>query len=346
MSVSPTVVEYRLDAWAPDARDALASLLRAADVPHEWRAESLIVPDTHRADVDLSIALLEPPPVSVERSAPAGWYIDPLGEQSWRWWDGHRWLTDSATVAVRQRPWVPERADHDHGIRGGVLALVGFVVAIALGYGFSVVATSLGADENSLLVLCIGEAGLWTGMFGTCLVVARRNGSGKLRGLGLMGLRGQDFGAGAVTAVVARVVCALVAVLCILIFPIESFRRTTNAPTTGIQPSVTAAIVLVLIVCVGAPFFEELFFRGVVQGALTRRWGARVAIVTQALAFALVHYRIGMTLPLTIATWGQIAVAGFFLGVLKWRYERLGPGMVAHGLFNAFVIAIVVASWL
>lgn len=346
MSVSPTVVEYRLAAWSPDARDALASLLRAAEVPHEWRAESLIVPDTHRADVDLSIALLEPPPVSVEHGAPAGWYIDPLGEGSWRWWDGHRWLADGATVAVRERPWSPERADHDHGITGGVVALVGFVVAIALGLGFSRTAIALGADKNSLLVVCIGQAGLWTGMFGTCVVVARRNGSGKLRGLGLMGLRGQDFGVGAVVAVVARVVCALVAVLCILVFPIESFRNTTNAPTTGIQPSVTAAIVLVLIVCVGAPFFEELFFRGVVQGVLTRRWGARIAIVTQAFAFALVHYRIGMTLALTIATWGQIAVAGFFLGVLKWRYERLGPGMVAHALFNAFAIAVLLATWL
>jgi uncharacterized protein len=345
VSVSPTIVEYRLDAWAPDARDALASLLRAADVPHEWQAASLIVPDAHRVDVDLSIALLEPPPVTAERGAPAGWYIDPLGEQSWRWWDGHRWLADSATVAVRERPWVPERADHDHGIRGGVLALIGFVVAIALGLGFSLAAVALGADKNSLLVVCIGQAGLWTGMIGTCVIVARRNGSGRLRGLGLIGLRGQDWGAGAVTAVVARVVCALVALLFILIFPLDSFRRTTNAPTTGIQPSLTAGIVIALIVCVGAPFFEELFFRGVVQGVLTRRWGARVAIVTQALAFALVHYRVGMTLALTLSTWGQIAVAGFFLGVLKWRYERLGPGMVAHALFNAFAIAVLLATW-
>ena len=145
---------------------------------------------------------------------------------------------------------------------------------------------------------------------------------------------------------VARVVCAVVALVAILIFPLHSFERTTNAPTHGIQPSVGAAIVLVLIVCVGAPFFEELFFRGVVQSVLTRRWGARVAIVTQALAFALVHYRYGMTLALSVTTWGQIAVAGFFLGVLRWRYQRLGPGMVAHGLFNAFAMAVLLATWL
>ena len=100
------------------------------------------------------------------------------------------------------------------------------------------------------------------------------------------------------------------------------------------------------IVCVGAPFFEELFFRGVVQGVLTRRWGARVAIVVQALMFALVHYRRGMPLALTVATWSQIAVVGLFLAVLKWRYERLSPGMVAHGLFNALAMVALLATWL
>jgi len=346
VSVSTAIVEYRLDEWAPDERDALAALLRGAAVPATWQATSLTVPDTYRAHVDRSIAMLAPPPVSVERGAPAGWYVDPLGQESWRWWDGHRWLANGATDAVRERPWVPARSDHDHGIRGGVVAFFGWIAAIALGYGFSLIAVALGLDEDSLLVLCIGQAGLWAGMFGTCLLVARRNGSGKLRDLGLMRLRGQDWGAGAVVAVVARVVCAAVALVFILIFPLHSFRRTTNAPTNGIQPSVGAAIVLVLIVCIGAPFFEELFFRGVVQSVLTRRWGARVAIVTQALAFALVHYRIGMTLALSVTTWGQIAVAGFFLGVLRWRYERLGPGMVAHGLFNAFAMAVLLATWL
>ncbi len=343
--MSPTVVEYRLDEWAPDDRTALAALLDGAAVPSTWRDTSLLVPDTYRSQVDRSITLLVPPPVSQEPGAPAGWYVDPLGQESWRWWDGHRWLANGSAAAVRTRPWVPDASDRDHGIRGGVLAFFGFLAAIALDLGFARVGLSLGVDKDSLLLLCIGEAGLWTGMFGTCVVVARRNGI-RLRGLGLGRLRAQDWGAGALTAFVARVVCIVVALVFVLIFPLDSFRKTTNAPTQGIEPSVGAAIVLVLIVCVGAPFFEELFFRGVVQGALTRRWGARVAIVTQALAFALVHYQYGMTLPLTLATWGQIAVAGFFLGVLKWRYERLGPGMVAHAVFNAIAMAVLLYTWL
>jgi membrane protease YdiL (CAAX protease family) len=346
MSMSPTVVEYRLVEWPDRARDALRAQLDVAGVPYEVRGTSVLAADDRREQVDAAIARLEPPPVVVGPGPRAGWYVDPLGQQSWRWWDGHRWLRDpGGGVAVQERAWAPASDDHAHGLRGGVVAFVGFLVSIGLGLGGALLATTLGASEGSLTTLCAGQAGLWTGMFGTCVVVARRNGGG-LRGLGLARVRAIDCGAGAVTSMVMRVTAAVVALVLILVFGLDSFRRTTNAPTEGITPSVLAAIVVVAIVCVGAPFFEELFFRGVVQGVLVRRRGARVAVVVQACMFALVHYRVGMTLALTLTTWGQIAVAGFFLGVLRWRCERLGPGMVAHALFNAVAMVVLLATWL
>jgi membrane protease YdiL (CAAX protease family) len=346
MNISPTVVEYRLDEWPDAARGALRAQLDAAGVPYEWQGTSVLAADDRREQVDAAIARLDPPPIVVGPGPRAGWYVDPLGQQSWRWWDGHRWLRDAGGgVAVRERPWAPALDDHAHGVRGGVVAFVGFLVSIGLGLGCALAATAFGASKGSLVTTCAGQAGLWTGMFGACVVVARRNGGG-LRGLGLAGVRAIDWGAGAVTSMVMRVTAAVVALVLILVFGLDSFRRTTNAPTDSITPSVLAAIVVVAIVCVGAPFFEELFFRGVVQGVLVRRRGARVAIVVQACMFALVHYRVGMTLALTLTTWGQIAVAGFFLGVLRWRYERLGPGMVAHALFNALAMVVLLATWL
>ena len=108
--------------------------------------------------------------------------------------------------------------------------------------------------------------------------------------------------------------------------------------------STLGAIVLIVVVVFGAPFFEELFFRGLVQGVLTRRYGGRVAILTQAVAFGLVHYQIGMTRGQVILTFAMIMPVGFLLGCLRWRYQRLGPGMVAHAVFNAIAVAIALAT--
>jgi hypothetical protein len=30
--------------------------------------------------------------------------------------------------------------------------------------------------------------------------------------------------------------------------------------------------------------------------------------------------------------------------MLRWHYERLGPGMVAHALFNAVVVVVIFAT--
>jgi membrane protease YdiL (CAAX protease family) len=64
----------------------------------------------------------------------------------------------------------------------------------------------------------------------------------------------------------------------------------------------------------------------------------------QAIAFALVHYQIGMTYQQTILTVAMIFPVGLLFGILRWRYERLGPGMVAHAAFNAVAVAVMFAT--
>jgi membrane protease YdiL (CAAX protease family) len=41
-----------------------------------------------------------------------------------------------------------------------------------------------------------------------------------------------------------------------------------------------------------------------------------------------------------LMTVSSIATVGFMLGCLRWHYDRLGPGMLTHSLFNA-VAAVV-----
>ncbi|MDA8295058.1 MAG: CPBP family intramembrane metalloprotease [Actinomycetota bacterium] len=101
--------------------------------------------------------------------------------------------------------------------------------------------------------------------------------------------------------------------------------------------------VLGLFLCVGAPFVEECFFRGLLLralvgrlGALGARLGPGVAVVLSALVFGLAHFE-----PLQF-----LGLFGFgvLLALLARRTGRLGAGMVAHLSFNAVtVIALALA---
>ncbi len=95
-------------------------------------------------------------------------------------------------------------------------------------------------------------------------------------------------------------------------------------------------IALVLVVAVGAPIVEELFYRGIIQPALVRRLGPWLGIGISSLIFGAVHFAWVDLLPLTAVG------AGF--GILAHRYGRLLPAIIAHMTFNAFTLAILLAS--
>ena len=98
-----------------------------------------------------------------------------------------------------------------------------------------------------------------------------------------------------------------------------------------LRDGVLPVLVVTLILVVGAPFFEELFFRGLVQGAFTNGFGTRFALFAQAVCFGLVHFRVGMSASQAIITVVTIGATGLVLGSTRWHYEKLGPGMVrAH----------------
>lgn len=90
-----------------------------------------------------------------------------------------------------------------------------------------------------------------------------------------------------------------------------------------------------------APVLEEAVFRGLVQTVLLETFGAswRWRIVTfSAATFALVH---------TGQAWQSLPGLWVLGMVLGWLYERTGsllPGVIVHGAFNAWNVAIVL--WL
>jgi membrane protease YdiL (CAAX protease family) len=96
---------------------------------------------------------------------------------------------------------------------------------------------------------------------------------------------------------------------------------------------VEAAWFLTLLAVV-VPVGEEVFFRGLVYGALRARWGVAVAAVASALFFTAVHLQLVHALP--------IFLLGVVLAVLYERTGTLIPAVIAHSVNN---VVAVVALW-
>jgi uncharacterized protein len=358
-------VTYRVSHWPAGSREALRWLLVQNGIDATWHDAWFSIPEGQRGAVDAVIASMHTTgaarseaaaaqPATVPASGgplysaaapaypPPGWYPDPAQPSTARWWDGRQWTGYVGALPALDRGWFPAPGDREQSARGGGIAVAGFVGGQVASLALVLVAIALGASSRSVTTLIVGELCLWAGLFGACRLAVRRYGTGSLRDLGLVRLRLADLGIGSVTAIVARVGTLVIAAILVLIFRFDDLARDTSVTKVGV--STLGAIVVTVVAVFGAPFFEELYFRGLVQGVLTRRYGGRVAIVVQSVAFGLVHYQIGMTLGQAVLTFAMIMAVGLLLGILRWRYQRLGPGMVAHAVFNAMAVAITLAT--
>lgn len=176
---------------------------------------------------------------------------------------------------------------------------------------------------------------LWAMLILVPVVVATTKGRGVVRDLGLR-MRPLDVPVG----LAAGAACQLLAVPALywVLFRVigeqdvsAEARRLTDRATDPL-----GVVLLFLIVAVGAPVAEELFFRGLTQRAFRKRglrWGW--AVVATAVVFAASHLQ-----PLQFPA---LVLAGVVFGVLAERTGRLGPAIWAHVGFNG--VAAVVLLW-
>jgi membrane protease YdiL (CAAX protease family) len=95
-------------------------------------------------------------------------------------------------------------------------------------------------------------------------------------------------------------------------------------------------ILLVLIVGIGAPIVEEIFYRGLLQRSIARRFGVWPGIVGSALVFGLSHFQ-ALQLP-------ALVLLGVVLAYITERTGRLGPAIFAHVAFNLITVIFLVAA--
>ena len=208
-------------------------------------------------------------------------------------------------------------------VAGGLLVgLLATLVASSIWVGIT--GAKSGGDP-SLSTLAIGQAGLWVGLLGAPILASRRKGTGDL---------GRDFGltfkpSDPLVGIPIGVVCQLLMVPLIYL-PLQEFisKRDLEAPVRRVTESAHGAgfIALSAVVVVGAPFVEELFFRGLLLRSLQRRFGPAWAVAGSSLVFGLVHFEL-LQLPALVAF-------GVVLGVIVVNTKRLGPAIFAHAGFN------------
>ncbi|MET0728414.1 MAG: CPBP family intramembrane glutamic endopeptidase [Acidimicrobiales bacterium] len=194
-------------------------------------------------------------------------------------------------------------------------------------------------DELSLSLIALAQVGLWVGLLGAPLVATRLKGNGMVTDLGVRGEVADLWRGGSIGAVLQLVVLPL------LYWPLLQLLDKRPSDLEGPAREMTdraagpvGVILLVLIVGVGAPIVEEIFYRGLFQRALLKKGlSPAAAIGINATVFGLSHGQL-LQLPALI-------LFGAAAGVLAHRSGRLGPAITAHVAFNMVTVIALLAEW-
>jgi membrane protease YdiL (CAAX protease family) len=221
---------------------------------------------------------------------------------------------------------------------------MGFALAIvASSIMASIVLTASGRtsdqqDDLPLSLVLITQLGLWAGLFGMPWLATRLKGNGLVADLRLR-FEARDLWRGAPAGAVLQLV-----VIPLLYWPLLDLLGKGTDDVEGPARELTdradgalGVVLLVLIVGIGAPIVEEVFYRGFLQGALRKRGLPPViAIGVSATIFGLTHFEL-LQLPALI-------LFGILTGVLYERTGRLGASIMAHLAFNMVTVVALLAS--
>jgi uncharacterized protein len=205
-----------------------------------------------------------------------------------------------------------------------VTGSVGFVVGNAIG-GAGSYAETIG-----------GLVGLWAGLVPGTILVCRVRETGNVRAdLGLAFRFPRDL-IGIVVGLASQFLLLPIVYVVIQLFVSHDLTEDLEKPAKELTDNAHGGgfILLAVLLVVGAPLVEELFYRGLLLRSLNRYVPAIPSIVLCGVVFGAAHFDL-VTLP-------GLALFGMVLAWLAQRNGRLGPSVLAHAAFNA---ATVVLLW-
>ncbi|HEV3029269.1 MAG TPA: type II CAAX endopeptidase family protein [Planctomycetota bacterium] len=146
------------------------------------------------------------------------------------------------------------------------------------------------------------------------------------------GMRGADLALGFASAVLLYAIFAVGRTVAGWVLPFAGGQVSAVYAIRTQAPVWAIAVALVLVIGPG----EEVFWRGLVQGALIRRLGAGWGWAAATLIYGLVHVAAGNAMLVLAAL-----VAGAFWGAMYLWAGRIAPVVVSHVLWDVTVFLLL-----
>ena len=238
-------------------------------------------------------------------------------------------------------PTAPDTASPSWGLPDLAVAFVVAQVASAIGIALLISSKGIAAADFSTESLSIGgvallQVPLWLGLLGVPLLATRLRGRGPVLDLGLRSTF-RDAPIGLAIGIACQLVLVPLVTLPVFLLTdvdqdeLEAPAREMTDKATGL-----GVIVLVLVVVIGAPIAEEVFYRGMMQRTFARRLPIWPTMILTSVIFGASHFQL-LQFP-------ALAAFGLVLSVLAHRTGRLGRNIWAHVGFNATTVVLLLVA--
>jgi len=144
---------------------------------------------------------------------------------------------------------------------------------------------------------------------------------------------GRIVGIAVLTFIAMYAVTALYSVIALEILDLDFLEPSEQVPDDFYDHKVALAILGIAVV-IGAPFTEELFFRGFLYGGVRTYVSFILAALLTGFMFSLLHFNVGLVIPFTLI--------GAILALSYQRSGNLITPIGAHFFFN-FISFMVLA---
>lgn len=219
-------------------------------------------------------------------------------------------------------------------VGGWILSIVFSTIGVAVYVG---VTGEEDLDDVELWVTALLQVPLWVGLLGVPWWASVRKGLGRLRDDFGLAMEPKDIPIGLVIGFGAQIAIGLVAVWLYDLLGVDADRLGETAEELADRAvGGIDVVLLVLIVAVGAPIVEEIFYRGLLLRSLERRFGTAIAVVASSIVFGLAHFQ-----PYDVIA---LAPAGLVFAWLAVKRRRLGPAIWAHVAFNLTAVIALLSA--